>query len=314
MVSFGRTHCDYLAQSHTNDELLAAVYYDALRVFLQIADYTRDASWIACAERAKAVYRDRYVVPNKGAVPGYWNFTHGLTMDYLRRGDIVSKKAVILLSENAAYARDSTSLESTHSAAASREVAYAIMSYINAEKVGAPPRGRLPQLVDQALGHIDQWFISKSYRCPNPCDPPTAAGQYYIQPFMVGLTSEALIMYFDKTGDGRILPAIKTSVDWLWANAWVPKDQAFWYDHQVSDPTRPFPPRPGSPDLNLLIAPVYAWVYRQTGDVTYRQRGDQIFAGGVKRAFLGGGKQFNQSYRASFDYLKWRGIEVVRKP
>jgi hypothetical protein len=74
----------------------------------------------------------------------------------------------------------------------------------------------------------------------------------------------------------------------------------------VADPSRPFPPRPGSPDLNLLIAPTYGWVFRQSGDATYRQRGDQIFAGGVKRAYLGGGKQFDQNYRTSFDYVKWR--------
>src|SRR5207302_6734489 len=98
------------------------------------------------------------VLPNKGKVPGYWNFTHGLTMDYLRTGDEASKTAVILLSENAAYAADSTEPAWTQSAVRSREVAYAIMSYINAEQVGARPRPRLSRLVDHALGHLDQWF------------------------------------------------------------------------------------------------------------------------------------------------------------
>jgi hypothetical protein len=306
MVSFGRAHCDYLAQPHTSDELLNAVYYDALRVFLQIADYTRNAAWTTCAQRAKAIYRDRYVLANKGKVPGYWNFTQGLTMDYLRTGDEASKTAVILLSENAAYATDSTEPAWTRSAVRSREVAYAIMSYLDAERLGARPRPRLAALVDQALGHIDQWFVSKTYRCPRDCDPPAAAGQYYIQPFMVALTSEALLAYADKTRDPRVLPAVTLALDWLWANAWVAADQAFWYDNQVADPSRPFPPRPGSPDLNLLIAPTYGWVFRQSGDATYRQRGDQIFAGGVKRAYLGGGKQFDQNYRTSFDYVKWR--------
>ena len=123
---------------------------------------------------------------------------------------------------------------------------------------------------------------------------------------MVGLTAEALIMHFDKTHDPRVVPAIKTALDWLWSHAWVPADESFWYENWVSDPGQPFGPRPGSPDLNLLIAPAYAWLYRQTGDVTYRQRGDQIFAGGVKRAFLAGNKQFNQSYWTSFDFVRWR--------
>ena len=62
-----------------------------------------------------------------------------------------------------------------------------------------------------------------------------------------------------------------------------------------------------APDLNLLIAPAYAWMYRQTGDITYRQQGDQIFAGGVRSADLDEVKQFNQNYEFSFDYLARRG-------
>jgi hypothetical protein len=47
-------------------------------------------------------------------------------------------------------------------------------------------------------------------------------------------------------------------------------------------------------------------MYQQTGDTTYRDRGDQVFAGGVTRAYLNNGKQFNQNYMWSFDYVKWR--------
>ncbi|HEV8586437.1 MAG TPA: Ig-like domain-containing protein [Methylomirabilota bacterium] len=298
MLSFGRAACDALAQPPSLDEALVRVYYDAERVFYQIAGDTGDASWEACARRAEAIFRDQYVLPQNGNVPGYWNFTHGLTLDWLQTGDAASKNAVIALSQNASYAGDTVPLEWTQPAYYSREVAYAIMSYLNAEKVGAPARARLPLLVDQALGHLDQWFVSGTALCPSECDPPEAVGRFYVQPFMAGLTAEALIMYFDKTGDARILPAIKTALDWLWANAWIGAEQAFWYDN-VS--------RSAAPDLNLLIAPAFAWVYAQTGDVTYRERGDLVFAGGVLRAFLGAGKQFNQNYAWSFDYVRWRG-------
>ena len=316
MITLGRARCEYLAGPRTFDELLSATYYDAERVFYQIAAYTDGLEWVAaytgglkwveCAKRAEAVYRDRYVFPNGGRIPGYANFTHGLTMDYLRSGNAQSKNAVILLSQNAAYASDYAPLEWTVSAAYSREVAYAIISYINAEKVGAPPRARLPLLVTQALGHLDQWFMSKSFRCPSSCDPAAATGQYYIQPFMVGLTSAALIMYYDKTGDARVLPAVRTAMDWLWANAWVAADESFWYENWVPNPSIPFPPQPGAPDLNLLIAPAFAWLYHQTGDIKYRDQGDSVFAGGAKRAWLGTGKHFNQNYSWSFDYVKWR--------
>ena len=113
MRAFGSTHC---APGGLGD-----VYYDAIRVYYQIADYTRDSSWVTCAQLARTVYRDQYVLPNNGQVPGYWNFTHGLTMDYLRSGDAQSKNAVILLSQNAAYASDYAPLNWTVSAQFLRE-------------------------------------------------------------------------------------------------------------------------------------------------------------------------------------------------
>jgi len=284
MVSVGRTVCDLLGRPESTDQLLAQVYYDGTRVFFQMADYTNDASWVACAQRAEAVYRDRYVLPTQGAVPGHWNFTRGLAMDYLRSGDPASRRAVMLLAENAAFARDGTPPAWTMPAEDSREVAYAILSYLDAESVGAPRRARLAMLVEQALGHLDQWFGART--------APV------ITPFMAGLTAEALIKYYEQTRDPRIPPAIKLALNWLWAHAWISEKEAFWYDSRDTSAA--------SPDLNLLIAPAYAWLYHQTGDSLYRDTGDRIFAGGVKYAWLGDGKHFNQNYRWSFDYVKWR--------
>ena len=50
----------------TLDERLAHVYYDQIRVMYQLADYTEDPSWNACAALAATVYRDLYVLPNGG--------------------------------------------------------------------------------------------------------------------------------------------------------------------------------------------------------------------------------------------------------
>ena len=102
MVTYGRRQCDYLKQAgHTLDEDLAPTYYDQVRVFLQIAKYTGEDAWLDCARRARVVYRDRYVFPNAGQVPGYWNFTTGLRMDYELTKDPASRQAVILLSNGA---------------------------------------------------------------------------------------------------------------------------------------------------------------------------------------------------------------------
>ena len=317
MISYGQSLCDYLASGATQDSKLQNVYYDAIRVFYQIADYTNNPAWNTCAQRARSVYRDRYVMTAAcwpsgfGCVPGYWNFTHGERMDFERTADGNSKSAVLSQALNAAYSTDADyNASETQSAWLSREEAYGLMAHLNAERLGAAPRASTPQIAEKNFAYMDQWFGSKSFRCPSICDPAAAKGQYYIQPFMVGLTAEALIMWFDKTGDARVLPALRQAMDWLWANAWVAGDQSFWYENWVPTPATPFPAQPGAPDLNLLIAPAFAWIYKQTGDTTYRDRGDQVFAGGVLNAYLAGGKQFDQNYKWSFEYVRLRTAAV----
>jgi hypothetical protein len=212
-----------------------------------------------------------------------------------------------MLSQKGAYAADSTALQTTANPMLSREVAFSMIAYLNAEALGEPRRARLAFLADQALGHIEQWFVMKNSRAPTPFAlVPKAAGQYYLQPFMVGLTMQALIQYWEVTYDARVLPAVRTALDALWERAWVPEGQAFWYQNWVPQASMSFPAQPGAPDLNLLIAPAFAWLYAQTGDAKYRDRGDQVFVGGVKGAYLAGAKQYNQNYMWSFDYVRWR--------
>jgi hypothetical protein len=307
MLSYGQRACQMMAAAQTTDEKLGSTYYDAIRVYEQIADFTGEPAWDDCADKAKAIYRDGYAIKNGGKVPGYWNFTTGLRMDWERRSESASRQATILLSENGAYCTDGTPVSWTGSTYSSREVAYCTMAFLNEEAVGAPRRARLAAFVDQGLGHIDSWFVSKTSRAPNPFAlVPQAAGQYYVQPFMVGLTMQALIRYWEVTQDPRVQPAVKTALDWLWSHAWVATDHAFWYENWVSDPSKTFPARDGAPDLNLLIAPAFAWMYKMTGDTLYRDRGDQVFAGGVTGAYLIGGKHFDQNYMWSFDYVRWR--------
>ncbi|MGH7410831.1 MAG: CFI-box-CTERM domain-containing protein, partial [Candidatus Methylomirabilis sp.] len=229
-------------------------------------------------------------------VPGYWNFTEGLKIDYQRTDDAGSQTAVVLLSQNAAFALDSTPPSFTEHYFYSREVAFTILSYLNAEAVGQPFRPRYNDLVTQALGHIDQWFVQRLWETGAPC--PTS-DPCPMQPFMVGLTMQALIRAHEVHPDARIPPAIQLCLDSL-EIAWRPAEQAFYLN------SLPAESGTGAPDLNLLIAPAYAWMYLQTGSTVYRDRGDQVFAGGATGAFLGQSKQFNQNYMWSFDYVTWR--------
>lgn len=289
MVTFGQQHANELS-GLTGQAARDATYYDAARVFYQIADYTHDPSWLAPAHQAITIYRDQYVIPNNGAVPGYWNFTGGLLQDFQHTGDVRSKDAIIMLSQNADFAPDTTPLAWTAGTDASREVSYTIMNYLNAEAVGAPHRPRLDDLVTQALGHLDQWFVSK-----------TAP---YLQPFMAGLTMDALIQYDTAVGgDPRILPAIQTAVNSLWTNNWISGSQAFQYmDRDMGSLGGPTPAN----DLNMLIAPAYAWMYHKTGNVIYQQQADAIFSGAVNGAYLNEAKQFDQNYMLAFDFMNWR--------
>lgn len=290
MVEYGRQNCQKLEPGSA--DRLGSAYYDAERIYYQIAAYTGDPTWKYCAGLAESAYRDEYVFPNNGSVAGFMNFTHGLLMDFQRTGDTKSKDAIIALSQRAAFAMDGTPLEWTAPTSSSREVAYVIENYLNAEAVGEPRRARLADMVSQAFGHMDQWFVSK-----------TAP---YVRPFMVGLTAEALIQWHSVSGDSRVLPILRIAMDYLWDCCWLPDVQGFTYtDRESNDNSGGRQP---AVDLNLLIAPAFAWLYAQTGDPRYQERGDQIFAGAVRQgyAFLVYPKQYNQNYRWSFDYVKWR--------
>jgi hypothetical protein len=265
----GRAACDANLAIHESQ----AWYYDGQRVFQQIAEYTGERSWMECADKSEALYRG-YVLQNGGKLPGYRVFPHGLYRDFVETGDEESKRAVLLLASASAFASKSGAVDTVNS----RETAFLLNARRLANKMGATHD--LGFMAATALGHLDQWVRNRPYT----------------QPFMMGLTMEALIGYHEDTGDGRVLQAIQPVLDLLWNEYWVPADKGFRYDDKATK---------GAPDLNMLIAPAFAWVYRMTGDVKYLERGDEIFNGGVAGAYLGQGKQFSQQYRWSFDYVKW---------
>jgi hypothetical protein len=262
-------------------------YYDGARVYDQVAGYTGDPSWYTCAGYVNQAYKAWVLSLTTGvnwpvgALNGWRIFPHGLLMEYRRTGDSASLQALSNLAKYSAFAGNG----GDPSCAASRETAYIINAYLAAGDAGQPVNPLLATAVNYAIGHIDQWFTSRT--CGNT------------QPFMVGLTMEALINYYQHTGDVRIPPQVRIAADGLWATAWIPAGNAFYYE-SVDVPLAAIA------DLNLLIAPAYAWLWRQTGLARYLQEGDQAFAGGVLYGNFYSGKQYSQNYRWSFDYVKWR--------
>ena len=296
-------------------------YYDGERVFYQIQDYTGNSSWKTQAETSEAAYRP-YVLNNNGGIPGWRDFGQGLAMDYEREPALSQERTddatavVDLFTHAAVYEPNMTDVSW------SRETAYCVDSGLMAHRIGqAIDDVKLQRYVDVSLGFIDQWFVMKYVN---------TAG-YIIQPFMVGLTCEALIGWYQYTVqrhaqdsnypiDTRIPAAVKTAADWLVGqtgglyNAWNPTHQAFNYMIHYATPNVDIREATAvdagvyDNQLNQLIVPAFGWLYHMYGETngaTYRQWGDTIFAGGVACS-LDTGKQFSQNYRWSGDYVQWR--------
>jgi hypothetical protein len=319
MVKWGRHWGEFISSPTTTPkQRLDAVYYDGSRVFYQIADYTgQKEPWTGYAEKAESIYIDQYVKPNDFKTAGYWRFPHGIYRSWEQNPGPSTQKALLSIRDKPAFSDiDSRDPQKWHRARYSREIAYAINAHITALKAGLKGREKaLSEYVDAALDHLRIWrtgdFINPNQR------------RHLRKPFMFGLTGEALIAYEEYLqghgrDDPRVIPALKATADWFWDNMWVDNVDgkghgAFNYiDRNIEGVGKAEP----APDLNLLIAPVYAWLYKESGDTRYRQRADAIFAGGVALACLKcSGKIFNQNYRSSFDYITWRrlGDERYRK-
>ncbi|HEV8357818.1 MAG TPA: hypothetical protein VGQ17_13780 [Gemmatimonadales bacterium] len=299
MLTYGAEHCAYIA-AHKDDAdfsaALAATYYDGTQVYEQIAQYTGDSSWGTCAQDMEHVYRDRYVIPNNAVVAGgYWVFSTGMRLNFERTGDPLSKQWAVALSTNSLYARDRTAdvIINLSDLNYSREIAYALRSYIDAERMGAPRRSQRAMWVDLAYGHMAQFMDSTQW------------GGRQVSPFMMGLTTYILIKDWEQTHDARLIPALRQMADFLWANAWVASAQGMKYNLNPNAPASDASMTP-APDLNNLIVPMYGFLYQQTGEITYRDEGDALFAGAATNGYLDGSKQFNQNYQFAFDFVKWR--------
>ncbi len=279
-VTFGRMHCtpNELTLSQAN-----VWYYDGERVYYQIADGTADTSWNACALLEQSIYRP-YVLSGNGWLNGYEVFPRGLAMNYQRTGDPLSRQAVAELGELGAYSSFPNAAWMIDWSVA-REVAYGIEAGLEDQALGATPTPYFQDQVEMLFGDFDQWFVSKNAS--------------YVQPFMVALAAEALIQYWNVSHDPRVPPTLQKAVDQLWQQSWNGSCACFLYYNGDGTTSQ-------AQDLNLLIAPLYGWMYQQSGDGGYRDMGDQVFNSGVKGAWLYGGKQFSQNYRWSDKYVQWR--------
>lgn len=269
------------------NERLAQVYYDMELCAYRLADHTGDTrAWHELADLAEKVYRDEYVLPERlpdgsskppGGVSGYRMFTEGLVEDFLRSGDEESKRAAQLILEKGAYSAANPG-EDVSQTNYSREVAYALMNHVQIPRLSGvtltPAQlERRSRLLEYSLRHIDRWSISRTAE--------------YFRPFMGALTARALIEYYLRVSpDPSIIPKLKALADYMWDSCWVSSANSFTYTdrelplgHPDKDPDTA--DRASHPDLNMLIAPLFGFLWWQTGEAKWRQRGDLVWEGGI---------------------------------
>jgi len=282
-----------------------AWYYDGERVYFEIHEYdlkrglTRNPGrWNTCASDW-ASYYSAYVIASDGRIPGFRVFPHGPYMDFLRNGSSSDKAIVDSLATKSAYSGLGNAGANSDLI---REIAYLVQANRLDNDLGASRSSPLAKAVDMTLGNVDQNVVSQNAD--------------YVQPFMLGLAAEALIQYYEDghASDVRIPAAVKHIADWLWINAWNKISisghvfrNAFYYNNYYlkigasgSDQR----------NLNLLVCPLYAWLFQYTGDAAYQAEGDQCWQAGVNfdpsEGIGWSGKNFTQNYRWSFDYVTWR--------
>jgi hypothetical protein len=300
--------------------------YDGGRVYQQIADYDYNVSnmpgylnvnqrthWKRCAELAMEPYKDTVIATQASFLQEPNQFAYGMAMNNLRTGDPTMLAAVNWLANNPTF---SSEVGNAAYVAGDRTITYTLDSRLAAEILGVPRSLFTPRTVDLLLGVLDQTY-NLNFSNPNQ-------QQYDTHPFIIGLVMETLINYYEidiaegHTPDARIPLEIKKTLDWLWSTQYVPSTHAMAYQpYELPwSPSLVGGTQFEATELNDLLAPAYAWIWSKTGNNTYLTEGDVLFqhvwdsAGGQIEGGDGGWtwsvKEFNQIYKWSFDYVRWR--------
>jgi len=286
-----------------------AWYYDGNRVFRQIARYTKDRAWLEAATKCRLYYRAYLSCPTVNHYADGWrNFTKGFYLDWNEDHDATSKQDALKLARQGKFSQPQHQadlpkwLRDPASVDISREIAYAIGAWSTAKALGDPEfAGRDPYL-DLAYFQLDTWHAYlQGY--PARKYPGEPGAQY--QPFMFALTAEALIEVYQRpdtspSDKAKVRQKLEAVARLTYDKLYRPDKHAFIAN--TGNPATYWPA------INLLIVPVYGWLWHETDAGYFLDAGDTIFADGVVFGWpeVWGGKQFSQNYRWSFDYVAWR--------
>ncbi len=306
-----------------------------------------DAALETYAEAAEDGWRP-YSVNNSGGIPGYYHYTDGFRLDWTQNADTASRDALIDQAVSASYTIGS-SAAIMKDEGKNREVAYAVLGYINSEVYcGTAHNARMEPMLELMLadvgasvnisgattltsgGHIEQWLGTIT----TDADGNITGG---LHNFTVGgidegnagfapsvggaVTAYTLIRHYELaasinggiTPDARIPAKLVRLFDAMWPYYWVAADEAMKYRYTSTS---------GAPALNNMMAVVYWWLYKETGDIRHLERGDALFNGtvgydslvarpAVTTPPLYNVKEFNELTRWTIDGLEWRAEGVA---
>ena len=300
--------------------------YDGGRIYQQIADYDYNVygmpgylsaahrdHWKRCAELAMEPYKDMTIATQASFVSEPDQFAYGMAMNYLRTGDMTMHSAVNFLAGNPTF---SLGIANAAFVAEARTVTYMLDDRLAAEIEGAARSPFTPRTVDVLLGVLNQAY---NLDLSNPNQQ-----QFDTHPFILGLVMETLIHYYEMdaaagtTPDPRIPLEIKKALDWLSSTQYIASTHTLAYQpyELPFDPLLVGGTLYHATELNDLLAPTYAWYWSKTGNNQYLSEGDDLFshvwdsAGGSNESGGNGWtwsvKEFNQIYKWSFDYVRWR--------
>lgn len=284
-----------------------AWYYDGAKVYHSIRNFTGDPYFDQCITAQHNRYSS-IVDAAGGQVPGYRVFPHGFD----KQNDTARLQLLVSKSTYAHLFLNCSDQWSVHHPEISREVAYMLHTLIIADR-----RGLQSPFFIQDVSEADHCTrIGNSHRITAK-DALFFAKHHaisfvtssdYVQSFMAGLTANALIEYYeDVEQDPEILSIVQVLADWLWNNAWYEAEQRFRYCVNRNGSLCLTADDPYSKDVQLLIAPMYAWLYAKGQGDIYAERFDKAFISAVNGASIfWNGKIFTQNYRASFEAVYFR--------
>jgi hypothetical protein len=210
-------------------------HYDVPRVYQNIRDYRTANSlsptnWDAYINAALSEYRDQMVLAWGGNLQFHHRYSVGTGRHYYETGNIDSRDAVMLLDDRngaAFWLRVPVRFDG------SREMAFALLDAMERERLGQSHQQVTEAFACFGLQCIDQWLTAGT----------TNVFGVYMQSFMVGLTMESLIAYWqryqgdtdttalDPTWPGTVsiyntrakivaaIPGkIKAMIDFMWTN------------------------------------------------------------------------------------------------